>query len=648
MYRRGFAAALAAMLCGTVAEAQSIPIDAFAAMPAMEAPAISPDGRRLAFISYTSAGGVILVTDSETMELSRLVDATVAKPRAVGWASNDVLLFAAGEATSLRGAAGQFELTTPYGVDLSDGVEITQLLQDRARLGGGAQIGGFQAFGSAPLVGYERGTGRVLFPKFDTEAGRLILYSVDPTTDRRSVVDRGTRFTNNWVVDESGAPVFRVDFVPNTNRFAILARSGNSWTVIRDETVAIPEMRVFGLAEGGELVVGYRPPGGRFGLYVLSTTSGEIGRAVYVHDRYDVTNVRLDPYSNRVVGAGVEGEPTTWFDRELADQQLLLNDAFPEESPTIMSWSQDRTRFIVATQGDDRPPNFYHYNAEVLSADQIASSYPPLDAFNLPSRESYSFTARDGVTVPGYLTRPIGATGPTPLVVLPHGGPAARDVSGFDWLAHYLAVRGYTVVQPNFRGSGGFGDEWRTAGFGQWGTGVMQHDVSDAVAALVAEGVADRNRVCIVGASYGGYAALAGAAFTPELYRCAASISGVSDLGEILDFTRNRFGAFSPILSYWALSMGGAESDGFRDRVRAVSPARHVESVSAPVLLIHGRDDAVVPIEQSRIMERALRGAGKSVDLVEIEGGDHWLTGTRTRLETLRALDAFLAAHLGG
>jgi dipeptidyl aminopeptidase/acylaminoacyl peptidase len=174
----------------------------------------------------------------------------------------------------------------------------------------------------------------------------------------------------------------------------------------------------------------------------------------------------------------------------------------------------------------------------------------------------------------------------------------------------------------------------------------MQHDLTDGVAALVAAGIADPERVCIVGASYGGYAALAGAAFTPELYRCAAAIAGVADLRDMLSFERNRTGFSSPTVVYWRRAMGVTEADSATGKLEAASPAAHVDKVRAPVLLIHGRDDTVVPIMQSQLMQRALEGAGKSVQFVELEGEDHWLSGGKTRLETLKALDAFLTEHL--
>jgi dipeptidyl aminopeptidase/acylaminoacyl peptidase len=324
-----------------------------------------------------------------------------------------------------------------------------------------------------------------------------------------------------------------------------------------------------------------------------------------------------------------------------------VDEEFHGEFPRIASWSKDRTRFIVTTESGDRSPAIYAYDASEPSVKQIGSANAALQGVRLPSRSEYNFTARDGTSIPGYLTRPLDATGRTPLVVLPHGGPASRDYAGFDWMAHFLATRGYTVLQPNFRGSAGYGTAWEKAGHGEWGIGVMQHDLSDGVAALIAEELVDPQRVCIVGGSYGGYAALAGAVFTPELYRCAAAIAPVADLVDMLGFERTRRGGLSATVSYWREAMGGGEPDGLNGRLRAASPAAHAERASAPILLIHGREDSVVPIAQSRAMQSALQAAGKRVELIELDGEDHWLSVAPTRLATLQALDRFLAEHLG-
>lgn len=639
---------VSALLLGlcSLASAQPPPLEAFAAMPAMQAPSISPDGKRLAFIAQADTGSFVLVSDLETMAVSTAVDVSVMKPRDVTWANDDTLLLLASETINFGAQARQVESFAPYGIDLAGELKVQQLLLAEQRIRGGQVFGGIIALQGAQLVGFDRARGLALFPRREQE-GR-VLYAVDPKNDRRQQIDEGTQSTRGWVVDESGRPRFRVEYNAQRDFFTILRRAERNWEVLVTDVTEIPEMAVHGLDADGELVVGMRPDDvGRFGLYIMSAETGAIERPLFVHDEFDVAGVMRDPYTNRVVGAQVAGEPPTWFDAELAKHQADLNEAFSGESPRMLTWSEDRSRVIVGTQRSDRVPAFYLYDAEAATAKQIASTNAVLDRGKLAPRVPYSYAARDGVEIPGFLTRPLEADGPTPLVVLPHGGPASLEVGGYDWLAHFLASRGYTVLQPNFRGSAGLGKEWEEAGHGEWGVGVMQHDLTDGVAALVKAGMADPERVCIVGASYGGYAALAGAAFTPELYRCAAAIAGVADLNVMLAFERTRGGFSSPTVAYWRQAMGVDGTGSADERLLAASPAAHADRVRAPVLLIHGRDDTVVPIAQSIAMQRALQEAGKSVELVELEGEDHWLSGVKTRLETLQALDAFLAAQLG-
>ena len=252
------------------------------------------------------------------------------------------------------------------------------------------------------------------------------------------------------------------------------------------------------------------------------------------------------------------------------------------------------------------------------------------------------YPARDGTSIPAYLTLPPGgASKNLPVVVLPHGGPHWRDTASFDYIVQFLATRGYAVLQPQFRGSTGFGDAYVKAGYRQWG-GLMQDDVTDGVRHLIADGTADPKRICIAGLSYGGYAALAGAAFTPDLYACAASIGGVSDLPTLLSEAKRPFGSDTDAVASDEERIGKT----YDPNVIAKSPARSAATVTAPVLLLHGVDDSVVPIAQSERMARALEKAGRPVKFVKLAGEDHWLSRGDTRLQVLKELDAFLAPFL--
>jgi dipeptidyl aminopeptidase/acylaminoacyl peptidase len=649
------ASLICALLLGHsfVAAAQAPPLEAFASLPAMESPSISPDGKRLAFIAQADAGSYVMVSDLATMAVGAAVDVSAMKPRRLSWTNDDTLLLLASETITVRYVARQAESMAPYGIDLSGDLTIRQLLlagrRERGSVIGGATnvIGGYIFVQGAQVIGYRRSTGDVLMGKFASNADR-VLYAVDAKTDQLSQVDGGNPYTQDWIVDENGEPKFRLEYRQEYDTLSIMRRAETGWEMISRQTIAIPEMGLAGLDGEGRLIVIQRGSdnGGRFGLYVMSAENGAIERPLYTHATLDVAGARVDPYTNRVVGADVGPDEVVWFDSELRAQQAELDQAFRGESPRIVSWSQDRTRSIVSTEGEDRAAAYYLLDSKAGTAKQIAATNMQLAGVKLARRAAYGYAARDGVQIPSYLTRPLGVEGPAPLVLLPHGGPAARDFGGYDWLAHGLASRGYAVLQPNFRGSGGFGQQWEEAGHGEWGIGVMQHDLTDGVAAVVAAGIADPDRVCIVGASYGGYAALAGAAFTPELYRCAAAIAGVADLRDMLNYERERAGDRSSTVSYWRQAMGVDEEGSSRQDLDAASPAQHAERVRAAVLLIHGRDDTVVPIVQSRTMERALQGAGKSVQFVELEGEDHWLSGSKTRLETLKALDVFLTEQL--
>jgi dipeptidyl aminopeptidase/acylaminoacyl peptidase len=281
---------------------------------------------------------------------------------------------------------------------------------------------------------------------------------------------------------------------------------------------------------------------------------------------------------------------------------------------------------------------------EKAAVTTVGEAYTAIPADQVAPVALLTYRAADGLEIHAYLTTPRGRpVRDLPLVVLAHGGPASRDESGFDWWAQALASRGYAVLQANFRGSTGYGEAFMEAGYGEWG-GKMQTDLSDGVRHLVEQGVADPRRVCIVGASYGGYAALAGPTLDPGVYRCAVSVAGVSDLRRMIAYAAVRGERRdNEAVRYWSRFMGG-EGPGDRS-LDARSPARLAQRADAPILLIHGRDDTVVPMEQSRAMADALKDAGKPYQLVELAGEDHWLSRAETRQRMLREAIGFLETH---
>jgi dipeptidyl aminopeptidase/acylaminoacyl peptidase len=425
--------------------------------------------------------------------------------------------------------------------------------------------------------------------------------------------------------------------------YTILARGGGGgWQEIHRLTGG--SLSLQGLTGDGESVVALGSDGsGRAQLWAIAL-DGSGARVLAGDAERDVVSVQLDPYSRQPIGAWLGGaEPEVrWFDEAAGKRFNQVARAFPDRSVELYGRSADGARMLARVGGPSAAPVYYLVDFGARKADIVGEAYPALVDVPLGTMRATSYAARDGTRIPAYLTLPPGADGKgLPMVVMPHGGPEAHDEFDFDWFAQYLATRGYAVLQPQFRGSTGFGDAHRRAGYGEWG-GLMQDDVTDGVLAMVEQGVADAARVCIVGASYGGYAALAGAALTPDLYACAVSINGISDLPSLVGNLKSSRGEESDAYAYWRKNIGSMHDAKLAER----SPARLAERVEAPVLLLHGADDTVVPPRQSRAMAKALATAGKTHTLIELPGEDHWLSRSATRIRVLEETGRFVDTYL--
>jgi dipeptidyl aminopeptidase/acylaminoacyl peptidase len=376
----------------------------------------------------------------------------------------------------------------------------------------------------------------------------------------------------------------------------------------------------------------------------LQPLDGSEGHALLENETDDISYLSYDRITRTPVSARLGGaEPTLrWLDADAEKRFRRVAGAFKDKLVSVYGRSEDGKRVLAEVESPTSPPVYYFVDLAKGTADIVSETYPGLIDAKLGEMRVLHYKARDGAMVPAYLTLPPGSDGKSlPLVVLPHGGPEDRDDFAFDWWAQFLAVRGYAVLQPQFRGSTGFGEDWRKAGYRQWG-GLMQDDVTDGVRAMIEQGVADASRICIVGASYGGYAALAGAAFTPDLYRCAASVNGVADLPNLLRYEKAHAGAESNQLAYWREHIGSPDDEN----VIAKSPQRAAANIKAAVMLMHAVNDTVVPQSQSQAMARELQGQLKSVTYVSLAGEDHWLSQSATRVQMLKELEKFLSEHL--
>jgi len=393
---------------------------------------------------------------------------------------------------------------------------------------------------------------------------------------------------------------------------------------------------------GSNFAYAIRDYQGRRALWKVDLTDAADPQLVFAHPEVDIDGP-LFTQDHRLLGVTFETDrPGVYYtDPDTALAYDAIRRALPGRTNRIVDSTPDAKAFVVYSASDVAAPLFYVLDLHQSPArlQPVAAAEPALADHELASMQPITYAARDGTKIPGYLTRPVQppASGKPPLVVLPHGGPYARDSWGYDSWVQFLASHGYAVLQMEFRGSTGYGTQWFDAGFRDWG-GLPYDDVIDGTRWALAQGYGDPARTCIVGASYGGYMALLAATRNDGLFKCAVSIAGVSDLIELRNDRWNFRNA--------QIANAGLESNVAK--LRADSPRNHASGVNIPVLLIHGDHDYTVEVDHTKMMDAALKRAGKPHEVVIIEGADHYFREDPALRALFGALGRFLDAQLGG
>lgn len=451
--------------------------------------------------------------------------------------------------------------------------------------------------------------------------GIAALYKVNVLTGRAEEYERGDFDTVAWQT-HNGVPVLRYDINDAGNTFEIMARAPGErqWSFVRRVPIfEAPEFAFVSTTDNGEVIlVSARLDGEDVqSIRELNLKTREYGPPMATRPRADVAGGLTDD-RGAYLGA------IYWNDRleydfaapELAPHHRAMNRFFGDTcNVRLDSVDTARNRFIAYVSGPQEPGAWYLYDRAARSFVNLAPR-TALEPARLGAAEPLDVTTRDGARIRAYLTAPPGGA-PGPLVVMPHGGPEVRDTLGWNRTVQVLAAQGWWVLQPNFRGSGGYGIGFAAEGWKRWGER-MQEDIEDAIDQVIRDKGLDGERVGIMGASYGGYAALMGAVRRPDLDKAAIGICGVYDLPEMLAYERRDDPTpDNAVYSYWVKRIGDPQADAAR--LEAASPRRRASEVRCPVVLVHGADDPVVPVFQSRRMKEALT----SVDYIEIRGGGH-------------------------
>ena len=622
--------------------ANSAPLEVYGQLPSLEEVALSPDGTRLAFVHTAKNARTVAMVSLADNKLLGGLNVGEVKLRGIRWADNDNLLIETSTTTApaslgLRGFRQELFGVQVY--NLSTRV-LTTLPRPVAVRG----MDLLNVISGRVMVARIDGHTVLYVPAYYVAEGlRNGLFRVDLSNLSQRLAKGGSHETSDWLVNAAGEVVAEEKYSEHERRWSIDWLRENRVTEVASGAAAIEIPQILGFAPDGESLLTSSPEGDESVWRFLNLKEGKFSDPLA--EGQSLADALEDPVTHRMVGGvheTAESLQYVFLDPARQAQWESVAKGFPGEQLRIASVSDDFGKFVIRVYGHTHGYVYVLVDMATRRTGKIGEVYEglgtPLEVRHI------SYAAADGLNISAYLTLPQGKA-PTklPLIVLPHGGPAGlHDSPDFDWWSQALAAQGYAVLQPNFRGTNTT-RAFMNAGFGQWGR-KMQTDLSDGVRYLAKEGIINPARVCIEGAAYGGYAALGGGALDPGVYRCAVSVAGYSDLSLFLKWQNTKhFGAQSQTERYFDRFMGASSPD---DPVLAtISPASAVAAIKVPVLLIHGRDDTVVPFEQSQVMYDALKAANKPVELVTLKQEDHWLSRGETRLQMLQASVAFLKAN---
>jgi len=628
----------------------------FGAREAVESASLSPDGKSLAIIQPTGSRGSVLL-------IANLTGTPELKPILAASGTPDHL-YSCGWATDTRLVCGIYVLQ----MDAGQPTGYTRLITLNSD---GSDMKILSARTSSDALGVARGGGNVIDWLGDDggavlmtrtyvpqeSVGHLMADSreglgvdrVDIKTLARKTIEPPKASATEYISDGHGK-VRIMAIQPTTNtgydgkRTLYSYRKADSREWLPLSTVIYTGVTSTGFepyAVDPDLNVayGFDDKDGRAALYKISLDGSMKKELVFARPDVDVDDLVEVGRQHRVVGVGFAGEKrtTTFFDPTLSAFSKSLSKALPNQPlVSFVDASADESKLLLWAGSDIDPGRFYLFDKTTKGLTEIMPVRPQLAKTPLSAVKPVSFPAADGTMIPGYLTLPPGSDGKNlPAIVMPHGGPDARDEWSFAWLPQYFANRGYAVLQPNYRGSTGYGTSWfQKNGIQSWRTAIG--DVDDGGRWLLKSGIAAPGKIAIVGWSYGGYAALQSAVLDPGLFKAVAAVAPVTDWQLMIDRHQN----------YTDYKLLQAQI-GSGPNVTEGSPARNAGRIKVPVLMFHGDLDQNVAIEQSRVMKSRLEAAGGKVELVEYKGLDHQLVDDTVRADMLDRIDSFLRANLG-
>jgi dipeptidyl aminopeptidase/acylaminoacyl peptidase len=593
-------------------------------------PAISPDGNLVAVVTRAEGKRILMVIDLAKRERRALMEAIVDsfELSSCNFKNDERLLCGFRGTQHFRGQ--------PYTVSRLVAVDVSGKGKPRVLIQNGTE-GGSQ-FQDRVLDWQHNDPKRVLIQLSGDGDPFPTVHSLDVYTGLTYVVQRSRSSIMNWRADRHGVVRFGYGFDGRKHSYIARDSAESPWRTLARWEIGQSDFSVVGFGPDPKTLLVEAVHNGRNAIFEMDLDEKSDRQLLFSNPEVDVGGPIYWPADDRIIGFEYETERTQrkFFDAEAEAIYAALDRQQPDSDNEVVGSSRDGKRLLVVSRADTRPTIYSILDLNTRKLLRVGSANSALAESPLSPMKPVKIKAADGTILPGYLTLPLNSDGKNlRTIIYPHGGPHSRDSWGFDPIVQFMASRGFAVVQVNFRGSTGYGNEWYEAGLRNWGT-VMVDDVIASTKWAIAEGIADPARTCIVGWSFGGYAALMSAVRESDLYRCVVSIAGVSDL--------------RLLASEWRFSYGGSDwaeyalgDDG--SELRAGSPTRSAAKIKAPVLLIHGDTDTQAGVDHSKRMARVLNGEKKKVELVVIKDGNHSLTRYEWRETLYTKLEAFLAAN---
>jgi len=634
--RKLFAGCLLAWAAAAAA-ADPLSVEQFFKRPIYSRLALSPDGTRVAAIVPGAKRDRLAVFDVDTRAARPVTNFVDADVLYFEWISDKRLVLSIGDAHE---ASSNAEFYGWYAVD-ADGSALEEIAMEHYARGNAAWTW-MRYFGAHP----DGGDLVIIEPHWRYGGTSLLVWDTRSAKVVRSLNGGGLRGVRRWLFDGGGVPRAARTYEDGRERVFYRGETDPSWRVLAEADEFSLPFWPLGFDAAGALYVGaYEQGRDKSAIFKYDFAHRRLGERVARHLDASMVDVVVSRRERRLLGFTYDGDHVVWVDQQFARVQGMVDRVLRDTSNAVSIAETNPNRALITAHSDVEPPRYYLFDAAKLTLVPLSSSRPWIDPKQMSERKLVTYKARDGLDIPAFLTIPKGTAGKNlPLVVEIHGGPwIDKQEFGFDLHAQFFASRGYAVLQPDFRGTLGYGKRHFEASFGQWGF-AMQDDITDGVEWLIGKGIADPHRVCLVGGSYGGYAALWGLMKTPDAYRCGVAYVAPTDIAYMFSFNRWDW-VGSVWMDYGAKTLIG-DPDRDAEKFRSVSPVPQAERLKAPVLLAYGGADQRVPIKHGNALRAALDSYGKQYEWVVYSDEGHGFNDDKNRFDFWRRVDAFLKKHL--